>query len=147
MSKCQNEGIEGETPLFPSNANDFLPLSPLHFMGWLASHNLPKAWAPCGREPCDINFLLKCANSFFCFLLFSETDVIIADFSHLNPGLSFGKRPRLPFFSFFLSSQLYTFSVKSYHLCAFRGYLYSFCFPIFIGLIPNCYQWVRAELF
>lgn len=146
MSKCQNEGIEGETSLFPSNANSFLPLSPLHFMGWLASHSLPKIWAPCCREPCDINFVLKYANSFFFFLLFSETNEIIADFSHLNLGLSFGKRPLMPF-SFFLSPQLYTFLVKSYHLCAFRGYLYSFCFPIFIGLIPKCYQWVRAELF
>lgn len=106
-------------------------------MGWLAWHSLPKVWAPCRREPCDVNSVLKCANSFFYFFLFSETNEIIADFSHLNPGLSFGKKTSTAFFFLFLSPQLYTFSVKSYHLCAFRGYLYSFCFPILLVWFLN----------
>lgn len=65
------------------------------------------------RELCDINFVLKCANSFFFFLLFSETNVIIADFSHLNPCLSFGKRPLLPFFFPFFLHNCIHFQLKT----------------------------------
>lgn len=134
MSKCQSEGIEGKIPLLPSDANSFLPLPLLHFVGWMVSHSLPEVWAPCCREPCDVTFVVKRENSFFFFLPFTETNELIADYSHLNRVYVLEKRLLLIFFSF--SITVYIFS-KRHHPCAFRDYSYSFCFPILLVWFLN----------
>lgn len=134
MSKCQSEGIEGKIPLLPSDANSFLPLPLLHFVGWMVSHSLPEVWAPCCREPCDVTFVVKRENSFFFLFAIHRNQWTHSRLFSLEPCLRFGEKTAADFFSF--SITVYIFS-KRHHPCAFRDYSYSFCFPILLVWFLN----------
>lgn len=149
MSKCQKEGTEENKFLVPLRCKFFSPAfscAPWGDQSSTACQELELIIAgnPMmlgGRDlllPLPLN-----AQMPFFFLLFSETNEIIADHCHLKLVYILEERP-LPIFVFFHNCKQFQYKPSS--LCFLSLFLCILLLP-FIGFVLESYQWVRAELF